>query len=100
VKEREENQLGIVTPSETEPYIEYGSFRLFLPGNQEQELEWHVDFEDRLITIVEPGGWKIQFDNQVPRLLIQGEEIFINKLTWHRIISGDSNLLIKIKKMV
>jgi hypothetical protein len=62
------------------------------------ELEWHVDFEDRVVEVIKSGGWLIQFDNKIPRPLINGEEIFIEQFVWHRILKGTDNLVIRITK--
>ena len=62
------------------------------------ELEWHIDKEDRIVEVIENNGWQLQIDNQLPRLL--EKVIFIPKETYHRIIKGDGNLKVKIKKCI
>ena len=62
------------------------------------EMVWHRDKEDRLITLVEGEGWKLQLDNKLPFDLEKGKAYFIAKETWHRIIKGDTNLKIIVEK--
>lgn len=61
-----------------------------------QELEWHIDREDRIVEVIYNKDWQLQFDNQLPILL--KEVIFIPKETYHRIIKGTDKLIVKIKK--
>jgi len=63
------------------------------------ELKWHRDLQSRTVTILEGKGWKYQQDNQLPIDLEPGVELFIPKLTWHRIIKGNNDLIIQIKEM-
>jgi hypothetical protein len=63
------------------------------------ELKWHRDLNSRNITILEGKGWKYQQDNQLPINLEPGVELYIPKLTWHRIIKGNNDLIIQIKEM-
>jgi len=64
----------------------------------EHELEWHLDKEDRFVEVLEnKGNWMFQLDNQLPILL--EERIFIPKETYHRIIKGSKNLIVKITKL-
>jgi len=41
-------------------------------------------------------GWLLQFDNELPIELVEGEIYTIKKETYHRLIKGDDNLLIEI----
>lgn len=64
----------------------------------EHELEWHLDKEDRFVEVIENNGnWMFQLDNQLPVLL--KERIFIPKETYHRVIKGSKNLIVKITKL-
>lgn len=81
------------------PYVEDGDIRIFSPDVFDYELEWHVDFEDRIVKIIDTSGWKIQFDNQIPQELTKNQKIFIKKMTWHRIIRGDGQLVVQITKL-
>ena len=81
------------------PYIEEGSIRTFTQNTDDIELEWHVDFEDREITIIQAGGWKLQLDEEIPQPLYNNQKIFIKSLSWHRIIKGYEPLIVKIIKL-
>lgn len=63
------------------------------------ELEWHLDREDRLVEVVKnEGNWQVQLDNSLPVLL--DKKIFIPKETYHRVIKGTGNLVVKITKFI
>ena len=87
------------TEKKTNPYQDSGNIRFFSPDVPSDELEWHVDFEDRIITIIESGGWLFQRDEEIPVILTNGQKIFIPKETWHRVIKGTENLIIKVIKL-
>lgn len=84
---------------DSKPYTEKDSIRTFETNVDDYELEWHVDFEDRMIKIIQASNWKLQFDNKVPSKLTNNQEIFIEKMAWHRIIKGDGPLIIQITKL-
>ena len=73
--------------------------REFHPETPSEELIWHTDLEDRLVTIKKSGGWKLQFDNELPKNLRDEEEIFIPQGAWHRVIKGSAPLIVHIKKL-
>ena len=61
------------------------------------ELKWHRDDEDRVVTVLECGkGWGFQYDNELPWELEEGDTIFILRHEWHRVIKGQGTLVIKI----
>jgi len=63
------------------------------------QLEWHLDKEDRLIEVVKnEGNWQIQLDNSLP--VSFDKKIFIPKETYHRVIKGTGNLVVKIIKFI
>jgi hypothetical protein len=62
------------------------------------ELMWHRDDEDRTVEPLCPSDWQFQRDNEMPILLKEGEQIFIKRHEWHRVIKGSGDLLIKIYK--
>jgi quercetin dioxygenase-like cupin family protein len=62
----------------------------------EDELVWHRDKNDRIITLLEGENWYIQFDNFMPEKLNKNEEIYVPKNTFHRVIKGTTDLKIKI----
>ena len=72
--------------------------RVFSKLVNPSELKWHWDEEDRIIKALEKTDWMIQFDNEIPRL-IEGE-IFIPKGVYHRVIKGNGDLRISVKKLI
>jgi hypothetical protein len=71
--------------------------RTFTESIDGEELKWHWDEEDRIIEALHETDWMIQFDNELP-IKIEGK-IEIKKGVWHRLIKGNSNIRIKIKKI-
>ena len=81
---------------ETETYILVQ--RDFMSTLIEEELNWHMDEEDREVFVVEGDGWYLQIENELPQLM-QKESIFkIPKETWHRIINKNGTKLINVRK--
>ena len=62
------------------------------------ELIWHMDREDRYVKVVEGKGWELQMDNELPQLMAKGKTFFIPSYTYHRVIKGDTDLIVEIKK--
>jgi hypothetical protein len=84
------------------PYTEEKIFchsylRTFSINTPDEDLKWHWDEEDRLISSIKETDWLFQFDNQLPQSINQ--EIFIPKGEFHRIIKGSEDLIIKITKI-
>ena len=63
------------------------------------ELIWHMDREDRYVKVVSGKGWELQLDNRLPTLLKENTIYFIPKYTYHRIIKGDTDLVVEIEKL-
>ena len=61
-----------------------------------EELVWHRDKNDRKVEILQSEGWKFQHDNQIPFELKRGDILEIKKNTYHRVIKGKGDLVIKI----
>lgn len=72
--------------------------RTFLPDVDSEELKWHQDLKDRKVTIIESGGWKFQMENELPINLIDAKQLFIPKFVWHRVIKGESKLVVEIEE--
>jgi len=70
--------------------------REFAHDTDSHELIWHRDKKDRIVRVLEGNGWKFQLDNMLPILLHEGQEIFIPKETFHRVIKGTNTLKIEI----
>ena len=63
-----------------------------------EDLVWHRDHRDRTVEVLSGKGWSIQLDNKVPQTLTEGSTFFIKSGEYHRLIKGDSNLIIKISE--
>lgn len=74
--------------------------REFEPDKTEHDFVWHRDREDRVIVVLEGSNWKFQFDNELPFCINKGDELFVPKMVYHRIIPGTTPLRIKIDEMV
>jgi hypothetical protein len=72
------------------------SIRKFSKNSEDEELKWHFDEEDRTVEILENSNWLFQFDDELP--FSMDSAIFIPKGRWHRIIKGEDDLIVKIKK--
>lgn len=70
--------------------------REFAHDTDSHELVWHRDQKDRYIKVLEGNGWKFQLDNMLPMTLVEGQEFFIPKETFHRVIKGNNTLKIQI----
>lgn len=65
---------------------------------QSEELVWHRDKKNRLVEVIEGSGWKFQMDNELPIELKEGMVFEIPKEIYHRIVKGNTKLVIKIKE--
>jgi hypothetical protein len=72
------------------------SIRTFSEDVTNEDLMWHRDEEDRLITPLHETNWLIQLDNELPQQF--DKPIFIEKEKYHRLIKGDGNLKLKVEK--
>ena len=62
-------------------------------------LVWHIDEGDREVTILETGGdWKFEAKDRDPRILKEGDVIFVSKTTLHKIHKGNGNMKVLIKQ--
>lgn len=73
--------------------------RKFLNETEDEEYVWHRDQEDRIIEVVYSDGWKFQRENELPIIMSEGMKIYIPKLSWHRVIKGNQDLVLKIIKL-
>lgn len=82
------------------PYLEIVKGNVItrvLPENVNSgELVWHRDRKDRIVEILQSDGWKFQHDNKLPFTLKKGDVIEIQKESYHRVIKGKGDLVIKI----
>jgi len=80
-------------------YTEAGSdiiIREFSVNDADDEFIWHRDKVDRMVKVVAGTGWKFQYDNKVPFELTEGMSILVKAYNFHRVIKGDTNLIVKI----
>lgn len=70
--------------------------RTFSPDVEESELKWHFDEKDRQVTILESDGWGFQLEDSLPTKMLPGQELFIPKFVWHRVIKGNGELKVSI----
>lgn len=85
-------------PFEEKQLTENKTLRSFSSTVEDDELIWHMDREDRKITIKESNGWKLQYDNQLPVEMKPGQTFFIKAQEYHRVIKGKGNLVIEIER--
>ena len=74
------------------------AIRKFAYTIDSEDLIWHRDREDRTLKVIKGNRWKFQFDNELPFEMKDGDEISIQKNSWHRVIKGKGDLIIKITK--
>lgn len=72
--------------------------RTFSSDLKEEDLYWHKDKKDRLIMPVQGTNWFLQYDNQLPIPLEINKIYPVKRESWHRILKGDSTLILKIKE--
>ena len=59
------------------------------------EFVWHRDREDRIVQAINDTDWLFQLDNHTPIRLTK-DKLFIPKETYHRVIKGTGDLVVKI----
>ena len=59
------------------------------------EFVWHRDKEDRVVQAMHDSDWLFQLDNEIPQRLTNNK-LFIPKETYHRLIKGTGDLVVKI----
>jgi len=83
------------------PFKEYTQdgyhIRTFSQKVDSEELMWHRDKEDRIVESVGDTDWMIQLDDKLPQTLT--EKVFIPKEIYHRVIKGNGDLTVKVKKL-
>jgi len=63
------------------------------------ELIWHRDKRDRIVKVKDGEGWKIQFDNELPKELKVGSYFKIEKEVYHRLLKGKDQLILEIEEL-
>ena len=69
--------------------------REFSQDTPSYELVWHRDREDRIVQAINDTDWLFQLDNDIPRRLLK-DKLFIPKETYHRLVKGTGDLVVKI----
>ena len=67
--------------------------RTFDEDVAEEEMVWHRDKRDRVITVLQGEGWQFQFDNQMPVEIEEGDVIEIPKYSYHRLIKRSKQFI-------
>lgn len=80
------------------PYTDNGTTRTFLSDVDHSELVWHRDKEDRIVEVLEGEGWMFQYDDHLPVEIEPGDKFFIERMTYHRLLKGTTDLKINIEK--
>jgi hypothetical protein len=70
--------------------------REFSQNTDSGEMVWHRDREDRIIESIGETDWKIQIDNELPKVV---DKVFIPMGVYHRLIKGTGDLRIKLQKL-
>ena len=73
-----------------------GWVRQFSADVDDSELIWHRDHQNRMVSVISGEGWFVQLDNSMPVELVPGCSYFIPQETFHRVIKGSGDLLVKI----
>ena len=84
-------------PFQEEQLSENVYIRTFSQDEDSGEFTWHRDREDRIIESIGETNWKIQLDNELPKDI--NSPTFIPMGVYHRLIKGDGDLQIKLKKL-
>ena len=71
--------------------------RIFKENISLEELMWHFDDEDRIISHLNKTNWKLQMDNCLPLNLEKGKTYYISEGRYHRLIKGFGELNLEIK---
>ena len=72
--------------------------RTFSGNTIDEELVWHRDANDRLVEVVSSSGWQLQLEDELPRVMNEGDKFWIPRDEWHRLIKGNGDLVIKIRE--
>jgi hypothetical protein len=94
-----------ISTGKDHPYFEVElannvKYRRFEDTVGDEELVWHRDKNDRRITVIEGKDWKLQFDNELPEELVNGQSYFIQAEEYHRLIKGQGQLIIEVTEEI
>lgn len=80
------------------PFIETGALRTFAEDVPKEELKWHWDEQDRVVTPTHDTDWMFQYDNKLPQEMANGVSFFIRAGEFHRLIKGAGSLTLNVLK--
>jgi len=60
------------------------------------DLTWCTCNQNNKVKVIKGQGWQLQFDNQNPTELQEGEIILIPQKTYHRLLRGYTDLILEI----
>ena len=70
--------------------------REFKKNVESEELVWHRDEANRVVEVIKGRGWKFQRENFLPVEICEGDSFKIPAGQFHRLIKGNSDLVVKI----
>ena len=73
-------------------------YRTFDKNVLDDELEWHRDENDRIVTVMLGKDWELQLENSLPTVMKEEDQIFIPAKSYHRIKRGTTNLTVRIEE--
>jgi quercetin dioxygenase-like cupin family protein len=71
--------------------------RIFNENVDDDELKWHRDRENRMVKVIQSNGWELQMDDELPKLMNNGDTFIIPEGVYHRIIKGTGDLKVEIE---
>ena len=83
-------------PYREKPAGENTRIRVFSESVDSADLVWHRDRQDRIVEVIYGDGWMFQRDDSIPVQIHPGTVIDIKAREWHRLVKGNSDLVIKI----
>ncbi len=60
-------------------------------------INYHMDLEERKVTVISGTGWKFQFEGEEPIDMTEDLEITIPAMKPHKIIKGTTDLVVDIE---
>jgi hypothetical protein len=75
------------------------NIRTFSSTLDENELKWHFDEEDRIVVCEHDTDWQLQMDDELPKKIEKNKKYYILEGLYHRLIKGNNDLIIKVKKI-
>ena len=87
-------------PYTEKEYTKHGTLdkyvvRTFSEDVNAVELIWHRDRQNRTIHILSGSEWKLQKEDELPQELEIGKEYHIPRYTYHRVIKGIGDLVVR-----